>query len=217
MRASARRRSHAQPAATVTAASGSCAQVAPPRLPSSHIIADRAASPRAAPNTMTVVTAPKPYASAVPVRISRSGVRPRGERATAYTSAMAASAETNADTDSAHTPSPASAPSRMTALAPTAAPEEMPRTKGVGQRVAHHGLHGHADGREPRAGDGAEQDPGQPDLPDDGVRGRVVRGHGPAGEPGPQEAQRLAPADAGGPESDTAPGATAPAALPAGG
>ncbi len=43
---------------------------------------------------------------------------------------MAASAETNADADSAHTPSPAKAPSRMTALAPTAAPEEMPSTKG---------------------------------------------------------------------------------------
>lgn len=80
---SARHRSHAQPAATVTAATGTCAQVAPPRLPSSHIIAERAASPRAAPNTITVVTASKPYASAVPVRISRSGVRPCGERATA--------------------------------------------------------------------------------------------------------------------------------------
>lgn len=81
--APARPYSQAHPAATVTAASGRWAQVAPPRLPSSHIIADRAASPRAAPNTMTVVTASKPYASAVPVRTSRSGVSPCGERATA--------------------------------------------------------------------------------------------------------------------------------------
>lgn len=43
---------------------------------------------------------------------------------------MAASAEANADADSAQTPSPANAPSRITALAPTAAPEEMPRTNG---------------------------------------------------------------------------------------
>lgn len=78
-----------------------------------------------------MVSASKPYASAVPVRISRSGVSPCvAERATAYTIAIATSAEQNADTDSAHTPSPANAPSRMTALAPTAAPDEIPSTNG---------------------------------------------------------------------------------------
>ncbi len=43
---------------------------------------------------------------------------------------MAISAETNADTDSAQTPSAPSVPKSRTALAPTAAPEEMPRTNG---------------------------------------------------------------------------------------
>ncbi len=66
----------------------------------------------------------------MPVSTSRSGVSPRGVRATAYTSAMAARAETNAAVDSAHSPSAPKAPKMSTALAPTAAPEEMPRTKG---------------------------------------------------------------------------------------
>ena len=50
----------ASAAATAAAAIGTESQPAPLRLPSSHIIAERAASPRSALNTMRVVTAEKP-------------------------------------------------------------------------------------------------------------------------------------------------------------
>ncbi|RPK34163.1 hypothetical protein EES40_35355 [Streptomyces sp. ADI93-02] len=55
---------------------------------------------------------------------------PGGVRAIVYTSTMARSAERKAAVDSAQTPSAPKAPKMSTALAPTAAPEEMPRTNG---------------------------------------------------------------------------------------
>src|ERR1700729_4134131 len=115
--------------ASTTAGIGRCGQVARPNDPSSQNSTAWVAC--GLPGKIRkLVTDSNSADSTTPHKISCVGARPRPERETRNTAAIAPSAPSTLPAEIAHTPSDANTPNSSTAVAPTLAPDETPSTNG---------------------------------------------------------------------------------------